>query len=95
MADNVVGIDCKLYRNTGTYASPTWSEIPLTRDLTLKRSAGKADSTARDATYDELLAQAQDGGELSWSTEEGSTNSEKRVGIMLALIAASRDYQFA
>ncbi len=48
-----------------------------------------------DATYDELLAQAQEGGELSWSTEEWSANSEKRVGVMLALIAASRDYQFA
>ena len=48
-----------------------------------------------DSTHDELLAQAQEGGDLSWSTQQESDDSEKRVGIMLALIAASRDYQFA
>ncbi len=48
-----------------------------------------------EATYSELLGQAQEGGELSWSTEEGCIAAEKRVGVMLALIAASRDYQFA
>ena len=48
-----------------------------------------------EATHSELLSLAQEGGNLSWSTEEERTTSEKRVGIMLALIAASRDYQFA
>ena len=48
-----------------------------------------------DATYDELLEQARQGGELRWDTEKESNLSEQRVGIMLALIAASRDYQFA
>ena len=50
---------------------------------------------ASDATRDELRAQAQEGGDLRWDTEENATESEKRVGIILALIAASRDYQFA
>ncbi|MBQ12034.1 MAG: hypothetical protein CMJ45_10850 [Planctomyces sp.] len=48
-----------------------------------------------ESTHGELLAQAQEGGNLSWGTEEERSASEKRVGIMLALIAASRDYQFA
>jgi hypothetical protein len=48
-----------------------------------------------ESTHGELLAQAQEGGNLSWGTEEERSTSEKRVGIMLALIAASRDYQFA
>jgi hypothetical protein len=42
-----------------------------------------------------LLDQAQEDGNLNWGTDEERTSSEKRVGIMLALIAASRDYQFA
>ena len=50
---------------------------------------------ARETTRDELLAQAQEGGDLRWDTEEDVRVSEKRVGIILALIAASRDYQFA
>ena len=48
-----------------------------------------------ESTHGELLAQAQEGGNLSWGTEDERSTSEKRVGIMLALIAASRDYQFA
>ena len=48
-----------------------------------------------EATHAELLGQAQSEGDLNWSSETESTASEKRVGIMLALIAASRDYQFA
>jgi hypothetical protein len=46
-------------------------------------------------TYSELLAQAEEGGELRWETEPDAKASEHRVGIMLALISASREYQFA
>jgi hypothetical protein len=46
-------------------------------------------------TYSELLAQAEEGGELRWETEPDAKTSEHRVGIMLALISASREYQFA
>ena len=44
-----------------------------------------------EATYSELLEQARQGGDLTWDSEE----AERRVGVMLALIAASRDFQFA
>ena len=48
-----------------------------------------------DITRTELLDEARDGGELRWDTEADAAESEKRVGVMLALIAASRDFQFA
>ena len=48
-----------------------------------------------ESTHSELLDLAQEDGNLNWGTDEERTASEKRVGIMLALIAASRDYQFA
>ena len=44
-----------------------------------------------EATYSELLEQARQGGDLTWDSDD----TEKRVGLMLALIAASRDFQFA
>ena len=47
------------------------------------------------STLRELVEQAESGGELVWGTTEERATSEKRVGIILALIAASRDYQFA
>ena len=40
------------------------------------------------------LAQQQ-GGDLRWDTDEVSSNSAQRIGDMLALIASSREYQFA
>jgi hypothetical protein len=48
-----------------------------------------------EETRQELLAQAQDWGELRWDTEQEVSIAEHRIGIMLALIAASREYQFA
>ena len=48
-----------------------------------------------DATLRELLTHALKGGDLAWTTSEETSVSENRVGKMLTLIAASRDYQFA
>lgn len=42
-----LGLNCKLYRNTGTFASPTLNEISCVRDLTLSLSAGEADVSTR------------------------------------------------
>jgi hypothetical protein len=48
-----------------------------------------------DLTRGELLDEAREGGELRWDTEADVAESERRIGVMLALIAASRDFQFA
>ena len=47
------------------------------------------------ATRQELLSLAEQGGKLCWDTEEASDTSARIVGDMLALIAASREFQFA
>ena len=48
-----------------------------------------------DATYAELLAQARQGGDVCWDTEAARADAARRAGVLLALIAASRDFQFA
>ena len=48
-----------------------------------------------EATYSELLEQARQGGDVSWDSDDDRAESERRAGLMLALIAASRDFQFA
>ena len=48
-----------------------------------------------DATYSELLAQARQGGDVRWDTDAARADAERRAGVLLALIAASRDFQFA
>ncbi len=44
-----------------------------------------------EGTYSELMEQARQDGDLDWDSDDAG----KRVGLMLALIAASRDFQFA
>ena len=47
-----------------------------------------------DLTRQELVTLAEQGEGLRWDTQEGSSRSAQRVGDLLALIAASREYQF-
>lgn len=44
---SVLGMNAKLYRNTGTYGSPTWDLVPNVRDLTLNLETAEADVTTR------------------------------------------------
>ena len=48
-----------------------------------------------EATHVELMVHAEKGGELAWRTNEELSASMRKVGKILTLIAASRDYQFA
>ena len=47
-----------------------------------------------ETTHAELMAHADQGGEVRWSGEEESKTSAQRVSEMLRLIVASREYQF-
>lgn len=52
-----LGLDGKLYRNTGTFVSPTWDEVKNVRDLTLSLEAGEASMTTRaNAGWEAVLA---------------------------------------
>jgi hypothetical protein len=42
-----LGLDAKLYRNTGTFATPAWDIIGNVRDLTLNLETGEADVSTR------------------------------------------------
>lgn len=44
-----LGANCKIYRNTGTYAAPVWAEITIVKDVTLNLEANEADTTTRAA----------------------------------------------
>lgn len=46
-ATSVLSLNAKLYRNTGTYATPTWNEVPNVRDLTVSLDKAEADTSTR------------------------------------------------
>lgn len=49
------GLDCKLYRNTATFGSPTWNEITKARDVTRTIEANEAEGGARDDDYEAMV----------------------------------------
>lgn len=54
MADNLAGFLCKLYRNTGTNASPTWSLISAVRDLDVPQSRSEINMSDRGSKYEKF-----------------------------------------
>ena len=48
-----------------------------------------------DSTRQELVDQVSHGGDIRWDSETAAQDAERRIGVTLALVAASREYQFA
>lgn len=46
-----IGLECKLYYNSGTYASPTWVEIVNAKDVTVPLTKGEADTSRRGTQW--------------------------------------------
>jgi hypothetical protein len=69
-----LGLDAKLYRNTGSNASPTWNEIVNVKDLTLSLEAGEADVTTRGNNgWRATVATLKDASvefDMVWDTED-------------------------
>jgi hypothetical protein len=69
-----LGLDARLYRNTGTYAAPIWNEIKNVKDVTLNLEAGEADVTTRgNAGWRATVATLKDGSiefEMVWDTAD-------------------------
>lgn len=47
---SILGLDCKMYRNEGTYDSPNWVEILNVRDVKISRQKAKADVSVRGSS---------------------------------------------
>jgi hypothetical protein len=62
MAGKKVGLSCKLFNNTGTFAVPVWAEITIARDVTLNMEAGEAEASSRANTFREYLQALKDAG---------------------------------
>ena len=69
-----LGMNGKLYRNTGTYEAPAWVEITNVKDLTLTLETGEADVTTRaNNGWKASKATLKDGSvefDMVWDTED-------------------------
>ena len=71
-----LGMQAKLYRNSGSYGTPTWVEVGNVKDLTLNLEAGEADVTTRsNSGWRATVATLKDGSiefEMVWDTSDAN-----------------------
>jgi hypothetical protein len=76
-----LGLDAKLYRNSATYAAPSWQEMKNVKDLTLNVEAGEADASTRgNGGWRAILATLKDGSiefEMVWDTADAGFTAIK------------------
>ncbi|MEM6503892.1 MAG: phage tail tube protein [Planctomycetota bacterium] len=69
-----LGMEAKLYRNTGDFATPVWVELTNVKDLTLSLEKGEADVTTRaNGGWRALAGTLKDGSiefEMVWDTQD-------------------------
>jgi len=69
-----LGLDGKLYRNTGDYASPVWVEISNVKDVSLSLEKGEADVSSRaNNGWKATVGTLRDGSvefEMIWDSED-------------------------
>lgn len=68
------GIDGKMYRNTGTYSSPTWTEIDNVRDIEMSATTQEVETTTRVsggwATFEPTLRVLELNFQMNWDTAD-------------------------
>lgn len=61
-----LGIDCKIYRNAGSYGSPDWQEVENARDVNFNLEHGEADLTTRANNGWEAIVATLKRGSFEW-----------------------------
>jgi predicted secreted protein len=88
-----LGLNAKFYRNTGTYATPVWTEVTAIRDLTLSDSMSEADVTRRSSGgWRETVATLR---EASVDFDMVNVQGDTQVSDMRAAYAARSTVEFA
>lgn len=87
MAGPNTGGECKLYYNTGTFGSPTWTEIPGVIDLNWAMDATYADISSRRSIF-RMEAKALTGLTVNWGYR-------RRQGVSDTVFTALRGYALA
>lgn len=51
----ILGLDAKMYRNTGNFSTPTWNEMTDVQDVTVNLDKGEAEVKRRGITWRQHL----------------------------------------
>lgn len=86
----------KLYRNTGTDASPVWSEVKRVIDLTTPLTKGEADVSRRESNWKLLKGTIKEGAiEFGYRYKRGADGTDAEYVALLGSYTAGTAIQFA
>lgn len=86
-------INCKLYRNTGSYGSPTWSVVPTVKDVMLPLTKGEWDASTRASQF-EITAPILIKAQLDFQIVR-KTTTDAHLDALIAAFFASTQIEFA
>jgi len=89
--DVELGFQSALYVNTGTYGSPTWTEIDLARDVTSLGEVSKIDATTRRTARNRYTANVAGLREIGWTVPTLIPAAGESNTAYEALLAAFED----
>lgn len=89
--DVELGFESALYVNTGTYGSPTWTEIDLARDVTSLGDVSKIDATTRRTARNRYFANVGGLREIGWTVPTLLPAAGETNDAYAALLAAFED----
>lgn len=87
-----VGLEMKLYRNTGTFGVPVWSEVGCARAVSRNGAAAVADLSARKHGVFQVQRKAQV--QLSWSVELLADEDDTEFAAWYAAYMGAGDQTF-
>lgn len=90
----VLGVECKAYRNSGTYASPTWDEMISLRDVTLTFDSVSVDASVRASGSWELIKVAFLKAEVELEFLYSAGDADREALITAYLAKTSLDLLF-
>jgi len=92
-AGSAIGQAGKLYRNTGTNASPVWVEIKRAKDVSVPFTKGEADVSRRESAWEMFIGALKSVG-LSFGYQHKRGTDADRTALLASLISGT-PIQFA
>lgn len=89
----VLSLNAKLYYNTGSYGSPTWTEISGVQNLTLSMEKSEANVSTRATSWEQIAATLKKVSlEFSMPWEKSDTAQQALLDNFTASAGASLEY---
>jgi hypothetical protein len=84
-AGSAIGQSGKLYRNTGTHATPVWAEIKRAKDVSIPLTKGEAEVSRRESSWEMFIGAMKSSG-LSFGYQHKRGTDADRTALLASYL---------